>query len=400
MKRLIYLFTVLLMVSSCKKDDPDPTDEDPTQAMRIEDDVTTNTTWENRVDNPDEPDYIIANNINVDAALVIAEGVRIEMESGVSVEVRSSGSLHAAGSATEPVVFTGVQATAGYWDVLEFNSNNPENLLSHCRIEYGGGSVTYKNSMVWLQNSNNAQVGIDNTTFTGSMGHGLYAESGTEFSAFSNNTFSANGAEGLAIFANHIGSLDETSDYDNENEASFILVGGSTFASTTTVPATNAAFLMDGNFDIEADVIVSPGTTFRMGSSASIEVHSDGSLNCVGTDGNMIRFLGEVETDSYWDVIEFDSNNPHNKFHYVEVAHGGGSSTYEYSSIWLQNSNNGQLELQNSLVRMSGGWGLYVEAGTTIIPGTIVDLLSSNTFENNGLNSSSDCTGGCDIFLP
>ena len=55
-----------------------------------------------------------------------------------------TGSLKAVGTAKEPIIFTGAQKTAGYWEGINFYfSNNVKNELEYINAEYGGGASNW-----------------------------------------------------------------------------------------------------------------------------------------------------------------------------------------------------------------------------------------------------------------
>lgn len=133
-----------------------------------------------------------------------------------------------------------------------------------------------------------------------------------------------------------------------------------------------------GGVAVKADLIIEPGVEIVMCSGASLSIEQDGSLNAVGSEASLITFRGKTASPGFWNYFHFNSNNPSNKLNYVSIADGGGSGSYSYASIWVNDNNSGQLTLKNSTIKNSKGHGLLVE-GTASIPN-----FSNNTFSNNG----------------
>ena len=70
----------------------------------------------------DQPCYQIPNGISVEdpATLTILPGVRLEFGAGTQLRVNQGAALTAIGTSALPIVFTGGQATPGFWGGIEF----------------------------------------------------------------------------------------------------------------------------------------------------------------------------------------------------------------------------------------------------------------------------------------
>jgi NADPH-dependent 7-cyano-7-deazaguanine reductase QueF-like protein len=343
----------------------------------------------------------ICGGISIEADVEVMAGVTITMCAGASIDVTSSGSLHLAGSSSNPVIVTGEVKTAGYWNYIHVNSNNPNNHFEHAELRYGGGDDWYNHAMVWVQNSNNAQLTVNNTTFSNSKGYGLYAESSTELPSFSSNTFAENQTVGLSIASEHLGFLDADTDYDDDNSEGepYIHVRGNTITKDQTWVNTNASYLFKEKTKIDAGVTVNEGTTILMDANAWFDVQANGYFKAVGTSSNKITIEGEEKTHGYWGLIHVNSNNSNNQLKHVNLAYGGGDDWYNYSMVWLQNSNNSQLTMESCSVSNSSGWGLYVESSTNMTPSDSASVVDQNSFSSNGQSNSSSCTGNCDVYF-
>ncbi len=135
-------------------------------------------------------DYFCDNDVNVRADLTIAAGARLVFGQGVAMTVHDDGSLRAVGTATNRITFTGEQATAGYWNGLEYYySPSANNVLGYVTIEYGGG-----NDAGNLYLEGDSQATATNCAFTHSSTYGVYVNVASTINAdvATANSFSAN----------------------------------------------------------------------------------------------------------------------------------------------------------------------------------------------------------------
>lgn len=416
----VLIFITAILASGCAKQegctDPlatnfDPDAEEDDQSCVYDNppgvagtDTITNhftqaTTLSNIVADPEIADYYFCGNIEVQNEVVVEPGVRIVLCEGSRVNV-NTGSLTAEGTASEPIIFQGEAATPGYWDLIHFDSNDPKNSFKNVAISDGGGESTYQHAMVFINNNNNGQASFEEVTFSNSQSYGLYVEGATStLAGFSSNTFSDNGSYGLRVKANHVAALDVNTNYNDGNAEDYILVDGGSVERASTWVATKTDYLVNDYTEINNDLTVSPGTNIKVGSGVRFDIIDGGSLNAVGTSSEPITFKGEVASTGHWDLLQFDSNNPLNELRHVEISDGGGSSTYQHASIWVNDNNNGSLTIYNTTVSNSYGWGLYAEGGTLLDPATQADILAQNSFSNNGNGSGASCTASCDVYL-
>lgn len=86
--------------------------------------------------------YRLGKNLKVQGGtLVIEPGVTMEFENGLGIDVGDSdaSTLIADGTASDPILFTGVNKVAGSWNKIEFNfTQSPSNSISHAIFEYAG----------------------------------------------------------------------------------------------------------------------------------------------------------------------------------------------------------------------------------------------------------------------
>jgi len=344
-------------------------------------------------------DYEICEDIAVKADLIIEPGVEIVMCAGASVVVENTGSLNAVGIEDSPIIIRGKTASPGFWEVLHFDSNNPSNELNHVSIADGGGSSSFDNASIWVNDNNEGQLTFKNSTIKDSKGYGLLVEGDASIPNFNNNKFSNNGDAPVYISMLNIGSLDESSDYGDGNTNNYIEVQESSVNSPQVAKNINVPYLIKGDSNIGNDLKLDPGVRFLMDPGASIYISSSGSMNAIGTNSKPITIKGKVDAVGSWNVIHIDSNNPLNEFAFVDIKNGGSSGSFDYASIWVNNNNNGTFIMNDCSISDSYSWGLFIENGANMTPSTKAGVESVNTFNNNGTGTNANCTDGCTVLF-
>ncbi len=380
-----YLFLILAMslftFISCDKEEDEEMEDPNAETINLDSPIEAPTTLENIFIDPDKIDYIIDGRLNVNAALTIMPGVRIQMMAGSEIEVGVSGSLNATGTEEQRIFIEGEQASQGFWDYIAFNSNNPNNALHYCTITHGGGSSSsFSNSIVLLDD--NAQISISNCNISESGNNGVKIRSEeNKLNEFSNNTISNCSLYPVIIQANHLGNMESTNSFTEGNGFNFIRVEDSDIPLNMTIPSSDGPYLFSGTINISAAVNIDPGTMIVMGPGVRIDVKSTGSLRFNGETGNRISLTGQENANGYWDYLRYqDSNSPNNVIEYTDISYGGGtSSSFTNGSVVLDG---GQLSMGNSSIKNSQFYGLKVRGG-----GTFNDL-GNNVYENNTLGDT------------
>ena len=398
-KSLLFLLFIGFSFTNCSTDDTnnDVDPELPLNVVVIDKNIDSDTVLKNLLPGVD---YEICGSITVKARLTIEPGVEIVMCAGSSITIDKDGSINAVGSNDLPIIFKGKTASPGFWNFLHVNSNNPSNELNHVIISDAGGNNSYSNASIWVNDNNTGQLTFKNSTIKNSKGFGLFVEGIASIPNFSNNTFSNNGDAPIAIPISGIGSLDEASNYADGNVKNYVDVYSGSMNQPQVVKNINVPYLIRGTANIKADLKLNPGVRFLMSSGARLDVSASGSMNAIGTNSSPISIKGEVDAVGYWSYVHINSNNPLNEFAYVNMKNGGSNSSYSYTSIWVNDNNNGTFIMTNSSISDSYGWGLYVENGATMTPPTKAGVESANTFSTNGTGTNANCTGDCNVYFP
>ncbi|MEM6995492.1 MAG: hypothetical protein AAF721_33590, partial [Myxococcota bacterium] len=149
------------------------------------------------------PYRVTSNPVRVDADLTLEAGLVFEGAQDRELNVREGGTLHAAGTAESPVVFTGIENVAGYWKGIEFESNSPDNLLENTVVEYAGSSGWYGGAdrEAAIHVDAEALVELDGVEIRDSAGNGILVNgsltcSGATFAGIAKDNVSIDGGTG------------------------------------------------------------------------------------------------------------------------------------------------------------------------------------------------------------
>lgn len=147
--------------------------------------LLVDTVWEAR-----NAPYLIDGALYVEGATFVpAPGVQIVFAEGSGMVVSEGGTLYALGTAQYPVVFTGKEPVAGYWDSLVFTDASPNSRLEHTYVSYGGGGTIYEgNVFIAYQDA----LYIANSTITDSTTWGVCADSAATLTQGPGNVFRNN----------------------------------------------------------------------------------------------------------------------------------------------------------------------------------------------------------------
>jgi len=318
----------------------------------------------NRIDEPtvwpsiDVPWFV--NGLAVNAPFEIPAGAELRFSSNDGIDVGSDGSLRAVGSADAPILLTGTDATAGFWNGVQFRfSNSANNRLEHVTIEYAGTASNTGGALVSIAQSNlETRLALVDVTLRFSQGPGFRFQNFTRPDAFERVVSTSNAFPGqVGITA--IGSLGEGLAFIG-NESDRVSLLNSTITSPVTIPAIGVAYAFD-DINVNDALTIEPGVTLIADAGGSLDVSSQGSLSAVGTASAPITIVGSSAQPGHWSGIDFRfSNSARNRFEHVEIRHGGGTSVSS-GNITMQCQNNlpGQLSISNSTVADSAGWGIF-----------------------------------------
>ena len=138
-------------------------------------------------------EYRVAGRLWPTAHLTIAAGAELVFEQDAEIYLQSGAALTAVGTAASPIVFRGLEPTAGYWDGVELHgSNSVDNRFEYVTISGGGAEGTAWDANLRLGST--TRISVTNCTITNSAGWGVWVANTVTVNADleTANSFSAN----------------------------------------------------------------------------------------------------------------------------------------------------------------------------------------------------------------
>jgi hypothetical protein len=331
----LILFTYTVS-SSCKKDDNvNPKGHDPIILMCGELDLPRTLT-----NDPDRPvDYLIECNMQVNNNLVIEPGVVIAFAAGTGLDIRDDGSISAVGTASEPILFTGVEKVKGSWAGVMVQSSSPLNKLQFVTVEYGGQTGYWPNSVsgnvsTWA----NARLLMNNNKLNKSITYGLNVyHLGAANVTLNENTYRENQTP-LRVNGNSIWIPSPTDDYTGNVESKVeVVLYSSSIGEDMTWRKINVPYKVTGthNLTISANLTIDPGTHIEMGQNTGINVNENGSLKIVGSPSDRIVIRGDLGVKGSWHKIFYKGTNVNNEIGFADILHGGQDVTGDPGTIYV-----------------------------------------------------------------
>ncbi|MCF8339289.1 MAG: right-handed parallel beta-helix repeat-containing protein [Bacteroidales bacterium] len=330
--------------------------------------------------------YYVTGNLNVYADLTINPGAMFEFKQDKKMTVTSDGMLKAGAEGDETVVFTSAKADAGlYWKGLEIKSADARNELNNVEISYAGNSDWWfgVDKKTALALKTDGKIKLKNSEISNSKDYGMYARHGV-VTEFENNTFTGNEGPAIGLYANVAGMIDEGTSFSGNGWN-----GVEIFESELTESATwvslqgDAKYGVSGDLTLKEALTVDPGATFEFDTDKELYVSSDGgSLNAQGTATSKITFTRRVEGEG-WSGILYKSSSSLNKLDHVEVLYAGSTEFWIGEAVYaaIAGDNNAVLQMTNSKVAYSAGFGVYWKGVDTI--NDILSPEANNEFEGN-----------------
>lgn len=331
-------------------------------------DVENDQTWSVT----DVPYRISSTEIN--AELSIMPGAKLEFTEGGRFDVRDSGTLVASGTEENPIRFTGVQQSPGYWTGVQIY-NNTANLLNHVVIEYGGGPGGNTDGNIGVFFSG-GRLSLQNTILRHSASYGFDFDDNINL-VFENVVATDNNRPGK-LDVDDVHLLGADSDYSGNSDDRVILVG-SNINTSQTIPNLNVPLYATNQSTISVNTNLSfePGVELQLASNGGFKVNSNGSLAIIGTAEKPVVLTGAVKSKGYWNGIQYTfSGSADNKIEHAIIEYGGAESGNTHALVgYFGQAARGSVT--NSVLRGSLTNGIEVSESNE---GEII--ITGNTFED------------------
>lgn len=298
--------------------------------------------------------YHVTDNITVTATVTVEAGATFLFDQNTGFYFDTPGVLRAVGTADDPVVFTGMEPTRGYWESIEFyDCARAESVLEHVILEYAGGDGACGGLIV----GNATRIAVRDSVIRNSATYGACVANDAQMT-WSGNTLTGSVSGAAQMEPNAVGLLDDASTYSG-NDRDLVWVRGSAGYPTVdrTWPAIDVPYRIEGRLWPTCHLTIAAGAELVFEQDAEIYVESTGSFTAVGTADAPIVFRGAEDTRGYWDGIElYGTDSLDNRLEHVRIENGGDPA--EGCGLALESDT--RAVLQNSVIRGSAGYGLCV----------------------------------------
>ncbi|GEO07175.1 hypothetical protein AAE02nite_48390 [Adhaeribacter aerolatus] len=349
--------------------------------------ITVKTVLEDRIADPNLPDYLVNSSIGVKAELTLKPGVTIAFAEDAQFLVDEGGTIMAKGEANKKIRFTGKQDQKGYWAGIIIYSNSSANEFNYTEIFNAGSTGLIDAVKTAMVVSEDARVTIKNTEIAKSNGYGLYLREGSILYGFAANKFDNNAAAPIVLTAENVPKLDAATLFTANHGIKAIEVKRSTIQETSEVVwqalQNGFPYRLAGFISVNSGWKLSPGLNIEVVQNNSIDI-GDGYINAVGTADKQITITGVDQTAGSWDGIIIYSRNSMNKMEYVNIKYAGGEPLTSNVKSSIALSSAAALQIKNSNISFSGGYGIHVYGDEpTLNP----DAATTNQFTSNALNA-------------
>ncbi len=143
-------------------------------------------------------------------------------------------------------------------------------------------------------------------------------------------------------------------------------------------------YLVVGDVGVNAELTIEPGVIIHFEEDRQLNINSDGTLLAAGEASNKIIFTSaDAEGGRMWKGIQIVSTDARNEISNAEINYAGNSEFGGFSNFVdvpaaIALHSDGKLNLNNTDIKESGGYGLYSRYGT-------FESFVQNNFENNAL---------------
>lgn len=341
----------------------------PSNTTVISQDIAQDRILEDINEDPTVPDYIVTTDIAVRAKLTVMPGVMIAFENSKGMLINQSGALVAKGTAEKRIIFTGKEATKGYWAGIVFANNDPLNELQHVEVNYAGGKPIYpmpQSTAIGI--SETGFLKLTHTAIQHSSSNGLWVRN-TGVIQFSNNVFRNNENINITIPVKEAHKMDAESVIEAKNEAvNYVeLIGGDLEEETEIFwkkLQNNVKYRIRENLAIHSPMTIEKGVKIGVAPDTFIRILDKGSLFAKGSSEEPIVFDVLPAGTQKWGGLVVSSSNNVNRLKWVEIKNAGngqaGSGMENSAAIGISNVFGNKIHVTQVKIEDSDGYGIYV----------------------------------------
>ncbi|MBN1348861.1 hypothetical protein JXJ21_05585 [candidate division KSB1 bacterium] len=283
--------------------------------------ISQNETWTS------DKTHVVSSEIVIDnATLTIEPGTTIQFAAGAGLMTTTGGAILAQGSSDKPIIFTGTEATKGFWNAIRFasGSNSQSCKLIHCVIEFGGGGDS-ESAMIICQD---VSPTIAHCQIKNSAALGVLISGAAGPADFSYNTITLGDKAPLGISATSIPCLNPNCDFTGNAEDHIQVTEGGSIQKSALWQTFNVPYQISENIQISDAILrIASGAELRFEAATSIRINQDGGIWAAGNATEKIVFTSTEAQKGYWEGISFfdGARDDSCSLTYCIIEYGGGN---------------------------------------------------------------------------
>lgn len=371
MKYLLFSLPILAMFFniSCSK----TSQLDFNEAQKLAGELNQNITLSNNVLQSDLPDYIITDQIQVNADLRIDPGVRIEFAFGSSLIINEKGSIRALGEKDSPIVFDAKELKQGYWKGIYIKSMNVMNELSFVKISNAGGDPQLEDGIVAAINCEAGRISLKNVEISDTEGYGLSLDQKSDLDVHEAVRYTSNTEGNIIMHVDNASKLDLASVYDANNgtENNITITGGISHKAVVinSLPG-DVQYEIKDEISFENSVVIEAGNTLIMHPETRLYFEQSASIQILGEIDDPVRLIGSISDLPSWKGIVINSATVENEINFLNIYNAGSN---KIDQNWLGDAiavialrNNARLRLTSMLIENFNGCKVFLRSSAQL----------------------------------
>lgn len=336
-----------------------------TPNIAVTSDITQSVTW-------------LAGKIyTIDTEIEIKNSSVLTIEPGTVIRFGTNGSLVvgygsaatvlAIGTADKPIIFTSsaLLPAAGAWEGITFyNGTLSNSTLSFCQILYAG-----KNTNQGALHLSGCDIKMNNCVIDNSASFGIstdYSNDKGGFITYENNAVKNTAKYAIEMNAQKISALVTGNTFTNTK--GIHITGDYNNSTAQTWKNLGVPYIVTDELDIDGNLTIAPGTTFKFEANGWIEIGYFGVTTFTADGGSAttpITFTSNAATPNagaWKGIVIYDNTQTNSKMNFCVIDYAGQSPT-NMGALLMNESTS--ITFTNNTIRNSAGYGINMsgEAG-------------------------------------
>ncbi len=289
--------------------------------------------------------YVVNENIVVESGggLNLSPGVVLKFSAGTQLLVKKGGSLSAVGVPENPVLFTALDPTPGFWSGVVYEaSNSSKNQLVNAVVEYAGGGINQAAVAVLARPNEISRLELSGSVIRDCVGSGVLAAHGfAKLVKLDGSVITACDAP-LVISTATLNGVTQRNDFTG-NRDNWIDIGDAFINEDLQLIDFGVPYVASGVRVESASLTILAGVEMQFRRSADLSVGDGGALVAEGSVDRRIRLTGTTQTAGHWAGVNVLGSVA---MEFVDIEYTGAdhSSGTEKGGLVLYSSASGQVQ--------------------------------------------------------